>query len=306
MANGIVLALGMFDGVHLGHCTLLSYTALKARELGASSVVLSFQNHPLALLTGSIQTLSTPEERVRRIQLLGVERVELIPFTREFADLEPTAFVDYLVKRYPEGIRELVVGFNYSFGAKGGGDPKLLTKLGKERGFPVTVMEPVLCDGAPISSSRIREALRSGDMTLAKRLLWRPYVLTGKVVHGKGLGRTLGFPTANMETGERLLPKDGVYATGAFVDGAWRCAVTNVGTNPTVGGQAHSVESFLTDDTEELYGRELSVAFLKYLREEQTFPSAQALQAQIAKDAAEAKIVFADRKKELYSAEGLC
>ena len=199
----------------------------------------------------------------------------------------------------------LAAGFNYTFGRYGAGTAETLKQLGAEHGFPVLIAEPVLLDGEPVSSTRIRALVNEGRMEAARTLLGRPYTLTGPVVSARRIGHTLGYPTANVETGEQLLPPDGVYATYALMDGAVHPAVTNVGRNPTVAGLRRTVETFILDGAPSLYGAELSVAFLSRLREERTFPSLAALSEQIGQDVQTAKKLFDSEKKTVYNPKGL-
>ena len=298
-----VLALGMFDGVHLGHQALLRQAAEAARALDACTVAFTFTDAPGKLLHLPMTSLSTPEQRKRWLEAAGADRVDMVDFTRDFADLSPEAFIDYLQVRYD--VAALAAGFNYSFGKYGAGTAETLKKLGEKRGFRVLIAEPVQVDGEPVSSSRIRALVSEGKMEAARVLLGRPYTLTGTVVSARNIGHTLGYPTANVETGEQLLPPDGVYATLACVDGTDRPAVTNVGRNPTVAGERRTVETYVLNESLSLYGRELSVAFLSRLREERTFPSLEALSEQIGRDVQTAKKLFDSEKKTVYNPKGL-
>ncbi len=282
-ATPAVVALGMFDGVHLGHKALMSRLLEEAGRLCAIPAVYTFSNHPLEVLGGSVRLLSSTLERNRMLRALGAEELASVPFTREMSSLGPEAFVDLLSERWD--VRGLVVGYNYTFGESGSGTPETLREIGRARGFSVSVVEPVLCEGEPVSSTRIRAALERGDVGVAERLLGRRYTLAGNVVQNKRIGRRIGFPTANIETDERrVIPADGVYATFAFVgDGVFR-AVTNIGTNPTVCGTRRTIETHLIGFTADIYGRQLTVAFRSRLRGEATFDSLEALKEQIRLD----------------------
>lgn len=294
-----VLALGMFDGVHVGHQALLRQAAEAARAFCAQTVAFTFTDAPGKLLRLPVIPLSTPEERTRWLREAGADRVDMVDFTQSFADLSPEGFVGYLQDRYD--IAALAAGFNYTFGKFGAGTAETLRGLGEEHGFQVFIADPVLVDGAPVSSTRIRACIGGGDMEAAEALLGRPYTLTGPVVSARRIGHTLGYPTANLGTGEQLLPPDGVYATLALVDGAAYPAVTNVGKNPTVAGRQRTVETYLLDEDLSLYGAKLSVAFLSRLREERTFATLDALAQQIGRDVAAAKKLFVSRKKTVYN-----
>ena len=298
-----VLALGMFDGVHVGHRALLSQAAAAARSLSAQTVAFTFTDAPGKLLHLPVTSLSTPSQRTQWLLEAGADRVDMVDFTRDFADLSPEDFVGYLQARYD--IAALAAGFNYTFGRQGAGTAETLRQLGERHGFQVLIAEPVLVAGEPVSSTRIRSMIGRGDMGAARALLGRPYTLLGQVVSARHIGRTLGYPTANLTAGEQLLPRDGVYATYAMLNGVPHPAVTNVGRNPTVAGEQRTVETYILHEELSLYGAELSVAFLSRLREERTFPSLEALSRQIGRDVEAAKKVFDSEKKTVYNPEGL-
>ena len=293
----------MFDGVHLGHRALIRQAAQAARSLDAQTVAFTFTDAPGKLLHLPVTSLSTPEQRRAWLTEAGADRVDMVDFTQAFADLSPEAFVDYLQERYR--IAALAAGFNYTFGKYGAGTAKTLRERGEAHGFQVLIAEPVLVDAEPVSSTRIRTLVSEGRMGEARDLLGRPYTLTGTVMANRHIGHTLGYPTANLEAGEQLLPPDGVYATIAEVEGVSRPAVTNVGRNPTVEGKRRTVETYLLNEDMSLYGTELSVAFLARLREEETFPSLEALSRQIGRDVEAAKKVFDSEKKTVYNPQGL-
>ena len=282
-----VVALGMFDGVHLGHRALIGQTVAEANRLGAKPVVFTFSNHPMEVLGGGVRLLSSIPERDDLLLALGAEEVASVAFTRELAALSAEQFVDLLLERWD--VRALVVGYNYTCGVRGTGTPETLAEIGKTRGFSVLVVPPVLLEGASVSSTRVREALEQGDVELAQRMLKRRYTLAGMVIENRRIGRRIGFPTANIapET-NRVIPKDGVYATVACVNGASYCAVTNIGTNPTVHGDHLTIETHMIDFDADIYGERLTVAFRKYLRGELMFSSLDELKEQIRLDIARA------------------
>ncbi len=278
-----VVSLGMFDGMHLGHRALIARTVTLARTYGCEAAAYTFLNHPMTVLGGQVCMLSTPEEREEILHALGIWDVRMEPFTAELADSTPEAFVELLQLRWK--VRALVVGFNYTFGAKGAGTPQTLCELGRRRGFAVEVLPPVEFDGAPVSSTRIRTSIERGEMRAAGRMLARPYTLTGTVIANRRIGRRIGFPTANIAPQDGLvLPRRGVYATAAAIDKKTYRAVTNVGMNPTVNGDRLSIETHMIGFDGDAYGKTLSVAFVAYLRGEQRFESVEALRAQIARD----------------------
>ena len=298
-----VLALGMFDGVHVGHRALLSQAAAAARSLSAQTVAFTFTDAPGKLLHLPVTSLSTPSQRTQWLLEAGADRVDMVDFTRDFADLSPEEFVGYLQARYD--IAALAAGFNYTFGRQGAGTAETLRQLGERHGFQVLIAEPVLVEGEPVSSTRIRSMIGRGDMGAARALLGRPYTLLGQVVSARHIGHALGYPTANLGTGEQLLPPDGVYATVAWVGDGAHPAVTNVGKNPTVAGRQRTVETYILNEDLSLYGAELSVSFLARLREERTFPSLEALSRQIGRDVEAAKKLFDSDEKTVYNQKGL-
>ena len=285
-----VVALGMFDGVHLGHRALMSRLQEEAKLLHAIPAVYTFSNHPLEVLGGNVRLLSGIRERNMLLRSLGAEELESVPFTREMASLSPEAFVDLLSAKWD--VRGLVVGYNYTCGDRGAGTPETLREIGNRRGFSVSVVEPVLLEGEPVSSTRIREAVERGDITLANRLLKRRYTLSGTVVQNKRIGSRIGFPTANIDANpKRAIPADGVYATFASVDGGMYRAVTNIGTNPTVNGEKLTIETHLIDFHADIYGQPLSILFRKRMRGELMFDSLDALKEQIRLDVEEAELL---------------
>lgn len=280
------VALGVFDGVHLGHRAILGTAAARAAEAGLTSVVCTFDPHPAEVLQpgrapGLITTL---DERLDLIAESGLDAALVLDFTPELAAVEPEAFVKEVLAHHLRA-REVVVGFNHRFGRGARGDAHLLESLGGRLGLRVHVVPPLAVDGVPVSSTEIRAALRRGDLPAAERLLGRPYSLGGVVQEGAGRGRTLGFPTANVRPDRPVLVPTGVYACrAAVVDGARYRAVVNIGVRPTFGESSVVVEAHLLDVAPELYGRRLTLELVARLREERKFASADELRGQIARD----------------------
>ncbi|HWR23681.1 MAG TPA: bifunctional riboflavin kinase/FAD synthetase [Feifaniaceae bacterium] len=286
-----VVALGMFDGVHLGHRALLRRAVETAKELGAQSVAYTFSNHPRSVFAQAPKLLSTEEERRGCIKRLGLDRVQMEAFDKETAMLSPEAFVNRLREQYD--VRAFVVGFNYTFGQGGRGTPEMLEALGKAHGFQVHIIPPVLFKGDTVSSTRIRQLVTTGGLADANSMLTEPYALTGPVVKNRRIGTSLGFPTANIRPpAEKALPATGIYVTSTLHGGRCYESVTNVGTNPTVNGSALSVETYLMDYTGDLYGKELTVRFHKRLRDEIRFASKEELVLQIRRDVTDARTYF--------------
>jgi riboflavin kinase/FMN adenylyltransferase len=279
------VALGVFDGVHLGHRAILGAAVAHARAEAAPAVACTFEPHPLEVLQPdrAPQPIATLEERLELIAECGIDAAVVLDFTPTLAIMEPEAFVkDVLVDRLVA--RHVVVGFNHRFGRGARGDADLLRDLGRGLGFAVDVIAPLSVDGAPVSSTAIRAALGRGDLDAAARMLGRPYTLPGKVVPGAGRGRTLGFPTANVAPDRPVLVVPGVYACRAEFAGRSERAVVNVGVRPTFGEDTLAVEAHLLDFAGDLYGQTVRLVFVARVREERRFPGVEALRAQIARD----------------------
>ena len=304
--NQTVVALGMFDGVHLGHRALLQRAAETAHRNGDLAIAFTYTNHPRELFSGSFAYICTPAQRETLIRDCGCDRVDSIPFDHAFASMEPEAFIDWLNARYHGTVSAIVAGYDYRFGARAAGDPAMLRALCKARGIESIVIDVVDVNGLPCASTRVREAILSGDLDAAALLLGRPHVLSGTVVHAKALGRQYDCPTANLCEGNQILPPDGVYAAELLFDGARYDAVTNIGKNPTVGGVRRTVETHVIDARLDLYGKRIGVALYRRIREERTFADRDALFTQIREDAKTAKKVLKETKKGVYNLERLC
>lgn len=285
-----VVAQGTFDGIHLGHQEVIRTAVRRARDLGAEAVALTFDPHPAAVLRpGEAPPEILPlDERLARIADLGPDVALVIPFTPAFSRVEAEAFVhDVLVGLLRA--REVVVGFNHTFGRGARGTPELLMARVAPLGIRVHVVPPLAVNGVVVSSSSVREALRRGDVAAAAGLLGRPYAIRGVVRRGAERGRTLGFPTANLDPGTDPLLPDGVYAGHGAWEGHSAPAVVNVGRRPTFGAGLRTIEAHLLGVSPELYGRALTVSFVTRIRDEMRFPSAEALRERIGEDVAAAR-----------------
>jgi riboflavin kinase/FMN adenylyltransferase len=289
-----VVAQGTFDGIHLGHQTVIRTAVERAQALGVPSVAVTFDPNPLAVLrpAEAPSELLALDERLERIAELGPSVCLVIPFTAEFAAVEAEAYVEDVLLGLLHA-REIVVGFNHAFGRGARGTPELLARLAEPRKVRVHVVPPLRIGGVVVSSTSIREALRQGDVRQAARLLGRPYALRGVVARGAARGRKLGFPTANLAVPPGFPLADGVYAARAAWDESVASAVVNVGVRPTVDGATRLVEAHLFDQTPDLYGRRLTLDFLERIRAERRFASLDELRAQIAEDAATARRLLA-------------
>ncbi len=291
-----VLVLGMFDGVHRGHQALLMRGGELAQEMDYPLYVLSFEPHPLCVLAPkkAPPMLNTLPEKARIMQSFGVDGLSITTFNRARADQSPEDFMAEMVATYAPVV--VVCGFNFTFGKGGSGNGKLLRAYGKKHGFRTVIVPEVLVEGATVSSTRIRKVLSEGDIPMANRLLGTAYTLAGKVEGGKQLGRTMGFPTANVRIPKhKALPAFGVYDCWLeTADGAYRPAVVNVGRHPTLPEGPVTVEAHvLSDEPVELYGQHVRLSFMRFQRAETRFDSKDELQAQIARDVEEARAYFA-------------
>jgi riboflavin kinase/FMN adenylyltransferase len=290
------VAIGTFDGVHLGHRAVLAEARAWADRLGGELVAVTFTPHPAEVVrpeAGPIPWITPPPARARQLRGLGVDRVEELRFDPALAAVPAEAFVtDTLVGRLGAG--RVTVGEGFRFGAGGRGDVRVLAALGERSGFGVSVVAPVLVEGLPAASTRVRRAVAAGDLDLAARLLGRPFSVSGRVVEGDRRGRTLGFPTANLEWPQQVaLPPDGVYAAWARLpSGAVHRAAASLGRRPTFGGGPRRLEAHLIGFAGDLYGAELELWLWRRLRDEARFADADALAAAIADDVARCRALL--------------
>jgi len=288
--NKTIYALGFFDGVHIGHGALLNRCKELARQLGCKAGVVTFDAHPQSLVAGTAPGLINhirDRERLLRHHF-GMDTVVILPFDEAMRAMHWEAFLELLQREY--GAAGFVCGEDYRFGHRGQGNAQLLRSYCQENCLPYAEVSEQYLDGIRISSTYIRRQIATGDMATAVKFLGHPHILSGTVVHGYKLGRRLGIPTANLVLPQGLtLPKFGVYACRAWIDGVPYSAVTNIGTRPTVAGTNVTVEPWLLDYSGDLYGREITLEFFRFLRPEEKFPSLEALQAQIHRDAEETR-----------------
>lgn len=285
------IALGNFDGVHMGHRALISQAVAKAKELGIKSAVFTFSNHPKNLFAGKtvVKNIIYQEEKAALIEKLGVDYLFNIEFTQDIAKMNPMKFIDDLLVD-KMNIREAFCGFNYCFGYQAAGNPDVLRKRGLVKGFNVNEIGPVTIDGDVVSSTLIRGLIRAGDVEECEKFLGRKYSVGGEVVVGNRLGRTIGFPTSNIMIDENMVtPPNGVYITKCIYNGQVYDSVTNVGVKPTIGVFKKNMETHIFDFNKELYGKHIQVVFLKMTRDEVKFHSVEELSAQIVKDCEQAK-----------------
>jgi phosphoribosyl 1,2-cyclic phosphate phosphodiesterase len=307
--RGSVVAIGNFDGIHLGHQEVLRYAIARAKETGAVSTAVTFEPPPLKVLKPEIAPLriSTNQQRMDWFGAVGMEAAVVLPFTGELAGLTPEEFVDQILVRQLR-VRGVVVGDNFRFGHGKAGDVKFLRDLGMRYGFEVVVHTPVVLDGEVVSSTLVRKLVASGDVRHAARLLGRAFVLTGEVVSGTGTGKKFTFPTLNLKADQELLPARGVYITRTVLEGdsSSHRSVTNIGVRPTFNGSGLSIETHLLDYSGNFAPKHIEVRFWKRLRDEKKFANVDELKGQIQADIAGANRFFArlrrTRERGLHSA----
>ena len=284
-----VVTVGTFDGVHLAHREIIREVVNRARMREGRSVVVTFDPHPkevVASARGAVQLLSTLDERITLLSGLHVDLLLVIPFTFEFSRMSARDFyAAYIDGRV--GVSEVVVGYDHTFGRDREAGTKDLMALGRDLDFSVFAVHPMTVDGEPISSTRIRRSLAAGDVERAERMLGYPYSMTGTVVTGDGRGRTLGFPTANLNplVARKQIPGNGVYLVSVAGAGIQRYGIMNIGVRPTVSdGTAHVIEVHMFDFSRDIYGERLEVSFLRRLRDERKFASVAELTEQLGRD----------------------
>ena len=293
MSKKTVYALGFFDGVHIGHGQLLSACRELANELGCDAGVVTFSNHPDALVQGAAPGLiNTIHDRDTLLkEQYHMDTVISLPFDRKMMCCPWQDFFNRLLEEFHAA--GLVCGEDFRFGHRGAGNGEKLLTACREKGIPCVIIPQQKLGGITVSSTHIRDLIEMGLMEHAVHFLGHPHILTGKVVHGHQLGRRLGFPTANLMLPKELaIPKFGVYACRCLVDGVRYPAVTNVGTRPTVAGVGVTVETWILDYSGDLYGREITLEFLKFLRPELKFPTLEALQKAVLADGEKTKEIL--------------
>lgn len=285
--NHSIVTIGTFDGVHIGHQKIINRVINLGKEKGLKSVVLTFFPHPRMVLQkdSKLKLLNTIEEREAILTKLGLDQMVTKTFTKDFANLSAedfvkTVLVDALHAKY------IIIGYDHKFGKNRSADIHDLKTFGKEFGFEVEEISAQDVEDVAVSSTKIRKAIQEGDIETATAFLGNPFFLTGTVIKGKGLGKQIGFPTANIHISVdyKLIPKDGVYVVKGIIKGKTVSGMMNIGTNPTVDGEHHSLEVHFFDFDEDIYGQSIQIEFLKRLRDEQKFDSLKSLTDQLKKD----------------------
>ena len=293
---GSALALGTFDGLHLGHRHVIGTAVARAAEISCRSVVVTFDPHPLEVLRPSAEPvlLTTPDERLALLSDLGVDIALVLPFDLAFSRTTAQEWLDAILARRLAA-RAVFVGASYTFGHRREGTAARLAEWGRSHGVEVHLLPAVLVNAEPVSSSRVRGALREGLVDEAARLLGRGYTLGGQVVRGEGRGRSLGYPTANLQvsSSRKIVPARGVYATIAEVGTRRYWGATNIGVRPTFGGTALSIETHFLENTGDHLGESMTLTFVRRIREERKFSGAEALARQISTDIAQVRELLA-------------
>jgi len=286
-----ILAIGNFDGIHLGHQKILQLLEEKAKKHALPSLVLTFSPHPEKILGGKIvKMIQTLDQRVREIKKFGIETVLVVPFDEKFSSLSGQDFIQKIVVNTLKA-KEVIVGENFRFGKNREGDISLLRQSASRFNFRVYSIPPVVKDGMVVSSSLIRSSLQEGNIETANNLLGRLYEIEGNVIKGKSRGKALGFPTANIETENEIIPP-GVFITTAWIDSKSFPSLTNVGNRPTFHQKEIIIESFIINLNKNLYEEKIRVNFIKKLRNEMKFKTPDDLSQQIKKDLEKAKNYF--------------
>jgi riboflavin kinase/FMN adenylyltransferase len=289
------LAIGVFDGLHLGHQAVIGRALESSRGTGGSAVVVTFDPHPVRVLRPekAPRLLTSTRHKVKLIEKLGVDAVLLLEFNLEFSKTPPESFIEKLV-RAANRLSQICVGQEWTFGANRSGSIRLLEELAPKLGFQVASVPPVLIGERVVSSTLIRSAVECGDLEFAAKYLGRDFTILGTVTEGRQLGRRLGFPTANLRAHNELFPPNGVYIAKAFYRGIQYGGVVNIGVRPTIENETGEriLELHLFDFDEQIYGEDIEVAFLEYLRPEQKFSGVEELQAQIQRDVEKARLGY--------------
>ena len=289
------VALGSFDGLHIGHLSLINKVKELADEHKGKSMVFTFKNHPRTVIMAekSLDLLMTNKEKIDILLKENIDILALKTFDSEVMKMDPEEFISWLCNDY--SIRGIVVGFNFRFGYKNLGDIELLNKLKEKYNYDLYVMDPFIYKGDVVSSTRIRKEILSGNIYTCNEMLSRPYSITGNVVHGKKLGRQIGFPTANISLNtKKLIPKIGVYYTNVEIHGNIYKGITSIGNNPTVNGKELTIETYILDFNKYIYDEEIKIYFLDRIRDEMKFNGIDELVCQLKKDK-----IYAENKKAI-------
>lgn len=291
-----VITIGTFDGVHPGHQKILQQVTAKARQQGIPSMVMTFYPHPRMVIfpdDHNLKLLNTLSEKEALLEKEGIDELLVLPFTVEFSRMSPSAFVEQILVHQLQ-VKTLIIGYDHRFGRNREGDIHTLMTLGPQLGFDVMEIPAQEVDTVKVSSTKIRQALLEGDVALAMHLLGHPYQLAGMVVHGDKRGRTIGFPTANLQLLDpwKLIPANGVYAVKVLWEEQWLPAMMNIGIRPTFHGTELRLEAHILDFSGDLYGHQLTIQFFHRIRSEMAFSHIDALKSQLEADRAAVLSLF--------------
>ncbi|MDD2366918.1 MAG: bifunctional riboflavin kinase/FAD synthetase [Desulfuromonadaceae bacterium] len=302
-----VVTIGNFDGVHCGHSAIFAHLVQQGISRSMPTVVVTFDPHPLKILApaSAPQLITTLKQKSDLIEKCGVDYLLVVHFTREFSQMSAGDFVNQILYK-SLGMRHIIIGHDYAFGRGREGDFEMLQQSGAINGFTVEDLPPIGNNGSVFSSSLARTAIADGDMAFAKEILGRYYQISGTVVHGRDIGHSLGFPTANISTVNELLPSDGVYAVIVQVDGDLVKGACNIGFNPTFGGIERSVEVFLLDYAADIYNHEISLQFVHRLRAEKKFSDTAALKSAIVENVAATRQILEGLSVKFSISESKC
>ena len=283
--EGTYIALGSFDGLHKGHMTLINKVVDEAMADGLKSAVYTFKNHPLTVAKPELapKLLMDNKQKIHLLQAKGVDATIFVSFTMEYMQTEAEDFILSLINDF--NAKGFVVGFNYKYGYQNKGNVETLKAMAEKYGFKLFIMDAELSNDDVISSTRIRNMILKGEMREANELLFEPFMLRGTIIGGKKLGRKIGFPTANMSYDTKyVIPKTGVYYTNVMIEGQLHKSITSVGYNPTVDGKDLSIETYILDFDREIYGVEVRLYFVDYMRDEEKYETLDGLVEQLKRD----------------------
>lgn len=290
-----VVTFGVFDGIHIGHQAVIKTLLQRAAQDKLISVLVGFYPHPLAFLSPehSPPILTPLSKRMEILHQFDIDKIVILNFDAQIAAMSPESFVEKVLLEKCRA-KHVVVGYACQFGKNRAGNAQRLAEISEDYPFDVTIVPPTEINGAPVHSTRIRQALARGDLRWSSQLLGRPYSLVGEVVHGDGRGKHIGFPTANIDTQNQICPPNGVYAIRAKLEGKWLDGVLNIGTRPTFNELNFQVESYFFDFNETIYGKSVEIFFVEKIRSERKFPNLQSLIQQIQRDVMAAAEILAE------------
>ena len=288
-----IITVGVFDGLHIGHQAVIQKVLTQAKKFKLASLVLTFDPPPLAFLAPERcpPSLTTLPKKVEILEQLGVDAVLFARFDAYLQQMSPDTFVRQVLLQRLHA-KQVIIGYDWQFGKGRSGNAEALKQLGDRYQFDVMIVGPVRVHGKPVHSTRVREAIAANRLDLASELLGRRYSIMGEVIKGEGRGRQIGFPTANIDTGNQMLPPSGVYAVRVKVEGRMFDGVLNMGHRPTFNGQKFQIESYLFDFEQMIYGKEIEIFFIEKIRAERKFPNLEMLMDQIKQDVATAKVIL--------------